>query len=76
MTDQEKCVGCDLDLKVGDLVFNEYGIGGFVHADCCGPEREGYVNADGDPLGPDEPLPQPFAWKDLDNLSPCKGDTL
>ncbi len=39
---------------------------GPVHAACCGPERESYVNlATGEPLKEDEPLPTPYKYSDL-----------
>ena len=57
----ERCIACSAALKVGDLVLSDYS-GGHIHADCCGPERESYVNDDGDPLGPHDSLPVPFVW--------------
>ena len=57
------CIACRATLKPGDPYFWDVG-GGFLHAECCGPEREGYVNADGEPLGENDPLPTPSIWTD------------
>lgn len=58
----EQCIACDIAFVPGDLVLPDAS-GGSIHAACCGPERESYVNADGDPLGPDEPIPASSPWK-------------
>lgn len=59
----EACFACEVAFKEGDLVLLEVNTGQCIHAACCGPEREGYVNADGEPLKDGEPIPTPFAWK-------------
>lgn len=61
--DDECCVACGETLKAGDMVYYEHGEGGHIHADCCGPERESYCDEDGQPLAPDAPIPQPFAYE-------------
>lgn len=58
----EACIACDVALKEGDPVYPDVG-GGYLHAACCGPERECYVNPEtGKPIGPDEPIPEPMKW--------------
>ncbi len=60
--DPEACIACDVALKEGDPVYADIG-GGYLHAACCGPEREGYVNLEtGEPIGPDDPIPEPMKW--------------
>lgn len=61
--ERECCIACDVPLEVGDLVYWSSDDTGHLHAECCGPERESYVNADGAPLKHDEPIPAPFNWK-------------
>lgn len=60
----DRCIACDKILDDEDDVFNDVG-GGFIHAACCGPERESYVNADGDPLKDGDPIPKPWKWGSL-----------
>lgn len=58
----EKCIACALMFKPDDVVFADVD-GGFIHKDCCGPERESYVNLDtGEPIGPNDPIPTGFRW--------------
>ncbi len=59
--DEETCIACAVAFKDGDMVLNDAS-GGALHVGCCGPERESYTNADGDPLGPDDPIPTGYAW--------------
>jgi len=61
--DAECCVACDVPFEEGDLVYWCSDDTGHLHEDCCGPEREAYVNADGSPLEDGEPIPKPFAWR-------------
>lgn len=61
MSDEEKCIACEVALKDGDEVYTDAS-GGFIHASCCGPEPEGFVTADGDPLPPGATIPKPFKW--------------
>lgn len=62
--DAERCIACNVAFVDDDLVHTDEG-GGFIHASCCGPERESYVKAGGEPLGPEDPIPTPFRWGDL-----------
>lgn len=57
----ERCIACAAPFRAGDLVLPDAS-GGTIHAACCGPERESYTNADGDPLGPNDLIPQGYAW--------------
>lgn len=61
--EEELCTACDVPFEDGDLVYWNSDDTGHLHADCCGPERESYVNADGAPLKDGEPIPAPFAWR-------------
>lgn len=58
----ERCIACAVPLNDGDLVLSDES-GGCIHAACCGPERESYANGDGEPLGPDDPIPEPWPWR-------------
>lgn len=60
----DACGICLKPLKAGDPCLNDADRGA-VHADCCGPEREAYVGADGQPLKDGEPLPTPFLYVPL-----------
>ncbi len=57
----ERCIACLRPLMDGERYFSDAS-GGFIHADCCGPERESYTNADGEPLGPADPIPEGAVW--------------
>ena len=59
--ESETCVACSVAFEEGDDILND-AHGGFIHAACCGPERESYFGADGDPLKEGEPIPTPFKW--------------
>jgi hypothetical protein len=59
--DAETCIACAIAFVDGDRYLPDNS-GGAIHFDCCGPERESYCNADGDPLGPDEAIPEPLIW--------------
>lgn len=61
--EEELCTACDVPFEDGDMVYWNSDDTGHLHADCCGPERESYVNADGAPLKDGEPIPEPFAWR-------------
>lgn len=64
MTDQRQdadddspcCIACGQPIRAGDRVLCDDG-GDYIHAACCGPEREAYVNEDGEPLAAGEPIP-------------------
>lgn len=60
--DGEACGICALAFVEGDPCLTDVDLGA-VHAGCCGPEPESYVNLDtGEPLKPGEPLPTPWIW--------------
>jgi hypothetical protein len=58
------CIACNIAFVDDDLVHTDES-GCFIHASCCGPERESYVKAGGEPLGPEDPIPTPFRWGGL-----------
>ncbi len=60
--DNFTCIGCGNVIQDGELVFHEHGEGGLIHAECAGPERDSYCTDEGEPLGPDDPLPTPFPY--------------
>lgn len=57
----EFCLACDKPFQVGDRYYLDAS-GGEIHAACCGPEREAYTGPDGEPLGPNDPIPEPAIW--------------
>lgn len=59
--DDLPCGICSLGFVEGDRCLTDVELGP-VHADCCGPERESYVGADGEPLKDGEPIPTPWMW--------------
>jgi hypothetical protein len=63
--DADRCIACGVPFSSGDRVYDDINNGGTMHAECCGPERECYVNADGDPIADGEPIPQPYGWQPL-----------
>ena len=58
----DRCIACAEWFEEGERYYPDAG-GGFIHADCCGPERESYTGADGGPLKPGEPIPKPLIWE-------------
>ena len=60
--DTERCIACNKPLKAGDRVLPD-AEGGTIHAACCGPERESYTGADGEPLGLNDPIPQGYVYE-------------
>lgn len=62
------CMACAKQLVEGDKVYNEKE-GGYIHADCCGPERESYYGEDEQPLKDGEPIPDPWIWSAEDNTA-------
>lgn len=57
------CGICQEPMVEGQPAITDINMGD-VHAACCGPEREGYVNLEtGEPLGPDDPLPAPHPYR-------------
>ncbi|MFD1792100.1 hypothetical protein ACFSE0_10670 [Ochrobactrum teleogrylli] len=64
------CLGCEQAINVGEMVLNEWSEGGYIHADCCSSDRASYCDADGEPIGDDEPLPTPFPFHtDMERLA-------
>ncbi len=61
--DDDVCIACNIALKNGDKFYFDVD-GGYLHAACAGPEREGYVGADGEPLKDGDPIPAPKTWVD------------
>lgn len=61
------CIACAVAFKDDDGYYPEVD-GGFIHATCCGPERECYVGGDGEPLGLDDPIPAPSRWLSEDSF--------
>jgi hypothetical protein len=60
----EPCIACDKLMTDGDAYYPDAG-GGFIHASCCGPERESYT-LNGEPLGPNDPIPAPAVWTEAE----------
>ena len=53
----ERCIACGVPLVPGETVLSD-AEGGIIHTACCGPEREAYTGADGEPLKPGQPIPR------------------
>ncbi|WP_244497767.1 dATP/dGTP pyrophosphohydrolase domain-containing protein [Aureimonas sp. AU40] len=68
--DLESCLACNEPMKAGDKYLWDVS-GDPIHAGCAGPERESYTKGDGEPLGPDDPIPTPLTWQDAPNPSPA-----
>lgn len=66
--DDECCMACGDVMRDGDAYLSDVS-GGCLHAACCGPERESYAHLDGEPLGPDEAIPEPLIWAPLGRLA-------
>ena len=63
----ERCLACGGMFIDGDEVLNDAS-GDYIHAKCCGPERESYCDLEtGKPLKPSEPLPVPFSRRREDD---------
>lgn len=59
----DACPICDQPKITGQLMLADASLGE-VHAACCGPEREGYVNLEtGEPIGPNEPIPEGYPYE-------------
>lgn len=58
------CGICALGFVQGDPCLTDVDLGP-VHAGCCGPERESYVDlATGEPLKDGQPIPTPWIWSE------------
>lgn len=57
-----RCLGCSLKLLDGDEFYADWS-GGFLHAECCGDDPASFVDDEGEPLKPGDPIPQPQIWK-------------
>lgn len=55
------CLACGQIFREGEFVLFDAS-GGLIHTACCGPEREAFVNAGGEPLGPEDPIPTGWPW--------------
>lgn len=68
------CLACQRWFKADDLVLFDVS-GDYIHAACCGPERESYVKdvGTGEPLGPDDPIPTGVRWDSLASAKPEAG---
>lgn len=59
----ERCFICAEPLIDGEMVLNDVS-GGTGHRACFGEDREGHCNPDtGEPLAPDEPIPEGYSYK-------------
>lgn len=65
------CLACRRWFKADDMVLPDVS-GEWLHAACCGPERESYVKdvGSGEPLGPDDPIPTGIRWDSLPSFKP------
>lgn len=69
--DDLACGICALGFVEGDPCLTDIDLGP-VHAACCGPERESYVDlATGEPLKDGQPIPTPWIWSGLFAAKPA-----
>ncbi|CDZ67648.1 Hypothetical protein NGAL_HAMBI2605_59290 [Neorhizobium galegae bv. orientalis] len=61
--DRVRCLACNEVIEDGERVYDDFVNGGVGHADCCGPEPEGFTDGDGNPLKPGDPIPEPYIWR-------------
>lgn len=62
-----RCEICGVTFTPDDDCLTDINLG-TVHAACCGPEPESYVDLEtGEPLKPGDPLPTPFKYGPLDD---------
>lgn len=70
--DAGACGICDVVFITGDRCLTDISLGP-VHARCCGPERESYVDLEtGDALAADAPIPTPWIWNADGTISPAE----
>ncbi len=62
--DIDICIACEKPLKDGDLFYEDVNEGP-MHAECCGPEPESFVDKDGEPLKPGDPIPRPGVYRSI-----------
>lgn len=58
------CEACGEAMKEGDAYYPDHNNGGVLHAECTGPEREGFTDSEGNPLADDAPIPSPLTWSE------------
>lgn len=59
----ERCFACGVAFRPGDMVIEDINEGA-MHAACCGPERESFVDLEtGESIGADDPIPTGSPWK-------------
>lgn len=71
--DAERCIACGIAFNDGDEVYDDTD-GGYIHARCSGSDPEGYVDANGAPLKPGDPLPRPWKWAALEQTNAGESD--
>lgn len=59
---EDCCIACGEPLEEGGPMYHDRD-GGYLHAVCCGPEREGFYGDDEGPLVEGDPVPRPFIWE-------------
>lgn len=64
--DSLHCEACSLAIEDGQRVFSD-AEGGYLHADCLGEPTttEGFVDAEGEPLAADAPIPQSTVYAEF-----------
>ena len=68
----DTCGICEDIFVAGDRCLTDISLGA-VHAACCGPERESYVDLEtGDALAADAPIPTPWIWNADGTISPSE----
>ena len=57
-----RCFACGKIFTVGEAVYEDVNEG-TMHAACCGPEPESFVDAEGEPLKCGDPIPNPHPYQ-------------
>lgn len=57
---------CGSYIWVGQRVIRSVDTG-VLHFDCCGPEPEGFVDENDEPLKPGDPIPTGWIWTEEDD---------